>query len=83
MALAKPIVTFDLKETRYSAQQAAIYVRPNDELEFAKAIAHLMDHPDERRAMGQFGERRVREELAWQHTSRNLLLAYESLFKGS
>ena len=36
---AKPIVSFDLKETRYSAQDAAVYVPCNDELAFAKATA--------------------------------------------
>ncbi len=35
MALGKPIVSFDLKETRTSAADAAVYVTPNDEAEFA------------------------------------------------
>src|SRR5438045_8321752 len=43
MASAKPIVSFDLKETRFSARHAAIYVEPNNETEFAAAIAQLMD----------------------------------------
>ena len=43
MASAKPIVSFDLKETRFSARDAAIYVEPNNETEFAEAIAQLMD----------------------------------------
>lgn len=30
MALAKPIVSFYLKETRYSSQEAAIYATTND-----------------------------------------------------
>jgi glycosyltransferase involved in cell wall biosynthesis len=79
MALGKPIVSFDLKETRYSAQGAAIYVTPNDEKEFAKAVLTLMDDPVERAKMGACGYRRIREELSWQRTSSNLLLAYESL----
>jgi glycosyltransferase involved in cell wall biosynthesis len=41
MALGKPIVSFDLKETRVSAADAAIYAKPNDEVEFATAIARL------------------------------------------
>ena len=52
MALGKPIVAFDLPEHRFSAQQAALYVRPNDELEFARALAELMDDPERRQAMG-------------------------------
>src|SRR5204863_3368301 len=39
MAYAKPIVSFDLKETRFSAQQAALFVPCNDEMAFAKAVA--------------------------------------------
>jgi len=80
MALGKPIVSFDLKETRITAQEAAIYVPPNKEEEFAKAIVRLMDNPLERAHMGSFGYKRVRDELAWEHVSRNLLAAYESLF---
>jgi D-aspartate ligase len=79
MAFAKPIVSFDLKETRYSAQKAAIYVTPNDEEEYAKTIARLMDNPDERKKMGAYGQKRVKNKLAWQHVSKNLLLAYETL----
>lgn len=79
MAFAKPIVSFDLKETRFSAQDAAIYVTPNDEKEFAKAIVSLMDDAGKRAKMGAFGRRRVLEKLAWHHSSKNLLLAYESM----
>ena len=83
MALGKPIVSFDLKETRYTAQAAAIYVPPNDEMEFAKAIAGLMDDPAQRERMGAFGQRRIREELAWEFVSNNLIAAYGSIFRKS
>ena len=52
MAYGKPIVAFDLKETRFSAGDAAIYVRPNEEAEFAKTVAQLMGQPELRRKMG-------------------------------
>src|SRR3989454_9027975 len=80
MALGKPIVSFDLKETRISAGEAALYVTPNDENEFAKAIAHLMDDPDKRSRMGEYGRLRVHNELNWNVTSQNLLRAYNHLF---
>jgi glycosyltransferase involved in cell wall biosynthesis len=79
MALGKPIVTFDLKETRVTAQDAAVYVTPNDELAFAKQIACLMDRPDLRNQLGEFGKRRAAKELAWNIVSQNLLRAYASL----
>jgi glycosyltransferase involved in cell wall biosynthesis len=79
MALGKPIVSFDLKETRTSACDAALYVTPNDERRFADAIARLMDDPAERRRMGEFGKKRVRDHLGWHVTSQNLLKAYGRL----
>jgi len=82
MASAKPIVSFDLKETRFSARDAAIYVEPNDEAEFAKAIAQLMDQPELQKKMGAYGRRRVEDELQWARVGKNLLTAYETLFAG-
>ena len=80
MALGKPIVTYDLKETHWSAQDAALYVRPNNELEFAEGIATLMDRPDLRAQMGEFGRQRVDRELKWDVVGRNLVHAYQTLF---
>ncbi len=79
MASAKPIVSFDLKETRFSAADAAIYVEPNSENEFAKAIAQLMDQPELQKTMGTYGRRRVEDELQWAKVGKNLLTAYETL----
>jgi glycosyltransferase involved in cell wall biosynthesis len=79
MAAAKPIVSFDLKETRFSARDAAIYVQPNDETKFAEAIAKLMDQPELQRMMGACGRRRVEDELQWARVGKNLLTAYETL----
>jgi glycosyltransferase involved in cell wall biosynthesis len=80
MALGKPIISFDLKETRISARDAALYVTPNDELQFARAIVRLMDDPAERSRMGANGRTRIRDELNWNVTSQNLLKAYSHLF---
>lgn len=83
MALGKPVVSFDLKETRVSAAEAAAYVEPNDELAFAKATAMLMDDPAKRATMAEVGRRRVERELGWHVTSQNLLRAYEYLLRQS
>lgn len=83
MALGKPIVAFDLPEHRASAQGAALYVRPNDELEFARAIELLMDEPARREAMGALGRHRVETELAWQYSVPHLLDAYQTLVDGA
>ena len=80
MAYAKPIVAFDLKETRFSAGDAAVYVRPNKEAEFAEAIIQLMAQPELRRKMGEYGRLRVENKLQWAKVGKNLLAAYETLF---
>src|SRR5262249_7606485 len=79
MALAKPIVAFDLPEHRFMAQDAALYVPPNDEAAFARALAELMDDPARRQTMGSFGRRRVERALAWPHSVPCLLNAYSAV----
>jgi glycosyltransferase involved in cell wall biosynthesis len=79
MAAAKPIVSFDLKETRFSARDAAMYVEPNNEIRFAETIAELMDQPALQERMGTYGRRRVAEELQWAKVGKNLVTAYETL----
>ncbi len=80
MTFGKPIVAFDLKESRNSAQQAAVYAKIDDVKDFALKIAELLDDPERRKVMGRFGIQRVQEELAWQHTHKALLAAYEGVF---
>ena len=79
MALGKPVVSFSLKETRVSAGTAALYASPNDEREFASAVARLMDDRDLRERMGREGRNRVAETLNWDVTSRSLVAAYSVL----
>jgi glycosyltransferase involved in cell wall biosynthesis len=81
MALGKPIVCFDLKETRVSADEAALYVEPNDENAFAKAIERLMDDPVQRSKMGEYGKDRVLNRLNWNVSAQSLLAAYSHLFQ--
>jgi len=80
MALGKPIVQFDLAEGRYSAQEASLYAMRNDPEDFARKIVELLDDPERRRAMGEYGRRRVVEELEWRHEAPRLLAAYEALW---
>lgn len=79
MALGKPIVQFDVKEGRFSAQEASLYVKPNDPVEFGDQILELIDDPQRRARMAEFGRKRVEEVLAWEHEQSKLLHAYESL----
>jgi glycosyltransferase involved in cell wall biosynthesis len=79
MALGKPIVAFDLPEHRASAQAAALYALPNDELDFARQITVLMEDAERRAKMGQYGFDRVEKELAWSHQETKLIEVYEKL----
>jgi glycosyltransferase involved in cell wall biosynthesis len=79
MALGKPIVAFDLPEHRVSSQEAALYARPNDELDLARKIAVLMDEPERRERMGILGRQRVGAGLAWEFQAKKLLEVYSAL----
>ena len=81
MALAKPIVQFDLTEGRVSAQQASLYAKRNDPQDMAQKIVSLLDDPAARQWMGEFGRNRVMHELEWEYEAPKLLAAYEMVFK--
>src|SRR5664280_1279553 len=81
MALGKPIVQFDVTEGRISAQDASLYAKANDPVDFGDKILELIDDPQRRAVMGEFGRRRVHETLAWQHEQPKLLQAYDTLFE--
>ena len=80
MAMGKPIVAFDLPETHYSAQDAALYATPDHGEEFADKIEMLLDNPELRQQMGALGRKRIEEELCWDRTKINLWYAYQKLF---
>jgi glycosyltransferase involved in cell wall biosynthesis len=84
MAFELPVVAFDLRETRVSAADAAVYVKPTgdpdaDIREYAAAIVALIDDDAERAQMGKLGRARVEEELAWPHQEKAYLAVYERL----
>ncbi|MEU7227897.1 glycosyltransferase family 4 protein [Streptomyces chrestomyceticus] len=76
MAMGRPIVSFDLREARVSAGEAAVYAPANDEAAFAGLIALLLDDPEKRARMGKIGQERVGGELSWRNSQRSLLAAY-------
>jgi glycosyltransferase involved in cell wall biosynthesis len=76
MAMGKAMVSFELKEARVSAGEAALYAPANDESQFAKLVAGLLDDPEARRRMGEIGQARVSGPLSWAQSQRNLLAAY-------
>lgn len=81
MALGKPIVQFELTEGRYSAREASLYAEPNNAQDMAVKILELLDNPEMRRKMSEYGRSRIINELSWEHTSKVLLNGYDRYFK--
>jgi glycosyltransferase involved in cell wall biosynthesis len=79
MTFAKPIVSFDLYETKLTASKAALYVSANDTRAFAKGILNLVQDPQRCKQMGAFGRQRVLSTLSWQHSVPSLLRAYKTV----
>lgn len=82
MAMGRPIVSFDLREARVSAGDAAVYAAANDEAEFAELIALLLDDPERRARMGKLGQERVSGPLSWSNSQASLLAAYAAACDG-
>ncbi len=78
MASGRPIVAFDLPETRFSANGAALLVEPGDKKSFAEAIVRLLDDPDLRLQLGKAGDDRINKTLNWDNASKSLLHAYQA-----
>ena len=80
MAMSKPVVAYDLPETRRTAEEAVRYARPDDPASMAEAIDALLDDPDLRSRMGATGRARIEGALSWDNARANLLAAYERAF---
>ena len=83
MAFELPVVAFDLRETRVSTGDAAVYVKPNDIQEYAEAIVRLLDDDQTRARLGKLGRARIEQELAWSHQERAYVGVYERLTGGN
>jgi glycosyltransferase involved in cell wall biosynthesis len=79
MAFELPVVAFDLRETRVSAQDAAVYATPNDVHEYAEVLVRLLDDEAARAQLGKLGRARVEDDLAWSHQERAYLGVYQRL----
>jgi len=80
MALKKPIVQFELKEGRFSAQDASLYAERNNAKDMADKVMMLCDNTKMRKEMGEFGYNRVKNELAWTYEKENLYNAYRQIW---
>jgi glycosyltransferase involved in cell wall biosynthesis len=79
MAFGMPVVAFDLKETRVSANAAGLYVKSGDLEGYARAILELLDDDQKRASMGRFGRSRIENELGWPHQRDAYVWVYDNL----
>ena len=78
LALGKPVVAFELLETRRTARHAALLVPPGDVVAFADAIRRLARDPVLRKALARDARRRA-GQLTWDQSERALFEAYRAL----
>jgi glycosyltransferase involved in cell wall biosynthesis len=79
MACQRPIVSFDLLETRRSAGDAAVYVEKDDTKMFARALLELLDDQPRREMMGRVGLERSIQLVGLDRSKAALLEAYSRL----
>jgi glycosyltransferase involved in cell wall biosynthesis len=78
LALGKPVVAYDLLETRRTVRDAAMLVPSGDERAFAEQIARLAQDSALRFTLAQRARDRARE-LTWETSELALLAAYGRL----
>jgi glycosyltransferase involved in cell wall biosynthesis len=80
MAAGKPIVAFDLLETKRTAAGAAVYAPCGDVEGFAARIAQLEASPELCREMSLQAEERL-PQLSWERSAQALLAGYGQLLQ--
>jgi glycosyltransferase involved in cell wall biosynthesis len=77
MAFGKPQVMFDLKESRATAREAALYIEGSSPIALAEGIITLLDDPARRAKMGKYAFDRLHNDLNWSKSVEQLLKAYD------
>jgi glycosyltransferase involved in cell wall biosynthesis len=78
LAAGRPIVAYDLLETRRTAGDAALYAPCGDMAAFAAQVARSCEHPELRRELADKAALRA-GRLVWEHAEAALLSAYSTL----
>lgn len=79
MVFRKPIVQFNTTEGRVTAGEASMYIKGNNELDFAETIIELLKDKSKRIKMGEVGWKRIFDKLSWDKQHPNLIAAYDYL----
>lgn len=81
MSAGLPVISYDLKEAQVTAGSASLYVKNNNEKEFARTVVDLIDDFALRQEMAAESHKRSGNYLFTQSSSqKELLRAYSSLF---
>jgi glycosyltransferase involved in cell wall biosynthesis len=78
LAAGRPVVAFELLESRRTAGDAALFAGCDDGRGFADLVARLARDGDMRRTLGERAVAR-RDELVWERSAHALVEAYERL----
>ena len=79
LTFGKPVVMFETTEGKVTAGERCIYLKENDNYQFAETLLDLLFDEDKRKKMGDSGWRRVEEKLKWSIQKLNLKKAYAFL----
>jgi glycosyltransferase involved in cell wall biosynthesis len=59
--------------------ETGLLVQPGNSEELAESIISILSNPDLGKAMGQAGQKRVRELFSWEQVAHNMERCYQSL----
>jgi len=81
MAAGLPVVAsnFPLWKEIVEGNKCGLTVDPLNPKEIAETIEYLVEHPEERKRMGENGKRAVKEKYNWEQEAKKLLAVYERL----
>ncbi|WP_456107088.1 glycosyltransferase family 4 protein [Pseudarthrobacter chlorophenolicus] len=77
MAFGVPVLAFDLKETRYSAQDAAVYVDSPTPEAYGEELLRMLDNHQLLVRLGEAGRERATKVLDWKFQARQYLGVFE------
>jgi glycosyltransferase involved in cell wall biosynthesis len=79
MAYALPVITFDLAETRVSAQDCAVYVTPGDVASYAGEIDALLQDTDRPVSLARRARARCVQDLDWRPQAVEFVSVFDRL----
>ena len=81
MAAGLPVIASDFPRWRAIVEDSGcgLCVDPGDAGALARAIAWILDHPQEANAMGANGRRAVETRYSWESEARTLAGLYEAV----